>query len=115
MSDCLNFETLAALREIEKPGQMVFTAKLINAYLEDTGVRLKAVRTAHQSGDAAALAKQAHAVKGTSLNVGADGLAAFMMTIERQAEKGVLCAPERLFRAEALFQEVSEALRAYIG
>ena len=115
MSDCLNFETLAALREMEKPGQMVFTAKLINAYLEDAGKRLQEVRIAHQSGNAVLLAKLAHAVKGTSLNVGADGFAAFMMSIEREAEKGTLCGPERLLRMEALFQQVREALKAYIA
>ena len=115
MSDCLNFETLAALRELEEPGQMVFTTKLINAYLEDTEERLKAVQIAHQSGDCAVLAKLAHAVKGSSLNVGADGLAALMMTIEREAKKGTLCAPDQLLRIEALFHQVSEGLKAYKG
>lgn len=115
MSDCLNFETLAALREIEEPGQMVFTAKLINAYLEDTEERLKAVRIAHQSGNCAVVAELAHAVKGSSLNLGADGLAALMMSIEREAKKGTLCTPDQLFRIEALFHQVSEALKAYKG
>ncbi|MEO6098087.1 MAG: Hpt domain-containing protein [Fibrobacteria bacterium] len=115
MFDCINFETLAALREIEKPGQMVFTAKLINAYLEDTEKRLKEVGTAHQSGNTGLLAKLAHAVKGSSLNVGADGLAALMMTIEREAEKGTLCDPERLIRMEASFRQVREALKSYLG
>lgn len=115
MSDCLNFETLAALREVEKPGQLVFTAKLINAYLEDTDTRLESLRIAHQSGDTALLAKLAHAIKGSSLNVGADGLAALMMAIERKAEKGSLCDPENLIRAGVVFQEVREALKAYLG
>ena len=115
MSDCLNFETLAALRELEKPGQMVFTAKLINAYLNDTEERLKSVRLAHQSGNTALLAKLAHAVKGSSLNVGSDGLAALMEAIEKEAEKGTLCAAERLFRIETLFTQTREALMVYLG
>jgi len=115
MSDCLNFKTLAGLREIEEARQMVFTAKLIDAYLEDTEERLKAVRIAHQSGNCAVLANLAHSVKGSSLNVGADGFAALMTTIEREAEKGTLCAQEQLFRMEALFHQVREALMAYKG
>lgn len=115
MSDCINFETLAALREVEKPGQTAFTAKLINAYLEDTAKRLQEVRIAHQSGDTVLLAKLAHAVKGSSLNVGADGLAALMMTIEREAEKGTLCGQDRLLGIEALFQRVGGALKGYLA
>ena len=115
MSDCLNLKTLAALREIEEPGQMVFTTKLINVYLEDTRERLNAFRIAHQSGDCAVLAKVAHAVKGSSLNVGADGLAALMKTIEMDAKKGTLCAPDQLVRIEALFRQVGEELNAYKG
>ncbi len=115
MSDYLNLKTLAGLEEIEEPGQMVFRAKLINAYLEDTEEGLKAIRIAHQSGDCAALAKLAHAVKGSSMNVGADGLAALMMPIEMEAKKGALCAPEQIFRIEAHFRQVSEALTDYKG
>jgi hypothetical protein len=37
------------------------------------------------------------------------------MTIEREAEKGTLCGPERLLRVDALFQEVGRALRAYLA
>ena len=113
MDDYLNHETLAALRELDEPGKTVFMVKIINAYLSDTEELLKEVRAAHRSGNPALLAKLAHSLKGTSLNVGADGLASLMKMIEREGEKGILCAPDRVTQAEAGFHQVRNALNAY--
>lgn len=114
MLNPLNPETLSALKEFDKPGQNGFLSEIITAYLEDTAVRFLAIRAAHREADAAALSKVAHAIKGSSLNVGADGLASLMQALEKDGKAGILCPPERISEAENQFHIVSGALTALL-
>jgi HPt (histidine-containing phosphotransfer) domain-containing protein len=112
MSEILNLETLGALREFDEPGKNDFITEIIGVYITDTQDRFKALWAAHQARDPLALSKTAHAIKGSSLNVGADGLADKMKTFEMEGKIGVLPASEKVTEAEALFALVCEELKA---
>ena len=113
MDHLLNMETLTALRKFDEPGKNDFIAEIVDAYLADTAYRFKSLWETHKTGDAGALGKVAHSVKGSSLNVGADGLAALMKTIEMDEKAGTLSAVEKIAEAEKLFVQVSEALTKF--
>ena len=61
---------LATLRELGGAGNPGYLDGLISDFLEDSSKRLEALRGAVQSGDAKALERAAHALKGSSGNMG---------------------------------------------
>ncbi len=73
---------LNAIRQLPGPNGPLLVNKVIDAYLADTPARLAQMRTAADTGDAAALRKAAHAMKSSSANVGAEKLAALCRTLE---------------------------------
>lgn len=110
MDNLLNMETLAALREFDEPGKKDFITEIVDAYLNDTAARIKSLWETQKAGDVLALSKVAHAIKGSSLNVGADALAALMKVIEMEGKAGTLSGLEKIEEAEKMFRDVSEEL-----
>ena len=115
MTRLINPETLAALRDLDGLGKSGFLAEIVNAYLADTAVRLQDLWTAQKAGKAEVIAKAAHSIKGSSLNVGADTFAALMQSIESDAKDGSVGTPERLRDAEALFGLIRHELESYLA
>ena len=108
----LNPETIAALREMDEPGSNAFLQEIVSAYLLDSKLRIEAVRACQASGDTVGLSKAAHAIKGSSLNIGAEKLGSLMHTIEKDAKTGQLAQPETLKEAGLELERVFEALQA---
>lgn len=71
----LNLETLEALRAYQIEGEPDFITELIDTYLADSPQRLQAMEDALKNQDLSAFAKAAHALKGSSGNLGAEALA----------------------------------------
>lgn len=113
--DPLNLETLESLREYDDSDEPGFLADLIGSYLADTESRFASARDAHGAGDAASLARFFHAIKGSSLNLGAENLATLMQRLERECKQGALPPAERLQEGEAEFRRVKAALSAWLG
>ena len=111
----VNSETLETLISLADPDGWDFLRNLIETYLADTEARLAIIREAHRNGDAAALARTAHSIMGSSLSVGAEGLAALMRESVREGRSGVLPAPERLRAGEAEFIQVKTALLSFLA
>ena len=63
---------------------------LLDLYLTDLTPRAIALRTALAAGDRAALQQVAHAIRGASLTVGAQSLAAVTQAIEEACRQGEL-------------------------
>jgi two-component system sensor histidine kinase/response regulator len=85
---------------------MPLLAQLVGLYREQVRVRLSAMDAAIQSGDHENLRQAAHALRGSSGQVGAVGLQALCGRIERHA------AGQQLHEAEALRAEVGMAVAA---
>lgn len=111
----LNIRTLDVLKEMEEPGGEDFLGEIIDAYVQDTEGRIRSARNALESGDARAMAKLAHAIKGSSLNVGAEHLASLAYAIEKDGKAGLAVQPAALAAAEREFERVKSALSAYRG
>ena len=91
-------------------------AEVLDTFLKDVPVRIAAIRTAAISADAVAVARGAHALKGSALAVGATPLVTLCQTLERAAESGqseTLVA--RVADLEPAFALVRGALAARCG
>jgi diguanylate cyclase (GGDEF)-like protein len=68
---------------------------MVDAFLQDTPARLQAMQFALANGDSATLKEEAHSIKGSSLNLGAQRLAGLCKRVEEMAgEMGVEGAAE---------------------
>ncbi|MEO7423587.1 MAG: Hpt domain-containing protein [Fibrobacteria bacterium] len=114
MDPLLNPETIAALREMDEPGSNAFITEIIKAYLSDTEERMDALRACLTSRDAGGLAKAAHAIKGSSLNIGAERMGALMQLIEQQVKTGDTAVADSLDAAGIEFVALSSALNALL-
>jgi HPt (histidine-containing phosphotransfer) domain-containing protein len=104
-------EALAELLE-STGGDTAFLAELIETYLDDAPRHISAMRDAAASGNAADLARAAHALKGASGSVGATGLSGRARTVEMAARDGdVDDAEARIDELERELDRVATALR----
>lgn len=111
----LNPETLETLKEYADPGEPRFLADLFRSYLEDGAARLDAIRAAAGAGDTVAIARIAHTLKGSCLNVGADPLADLLNRIDKAAKAGELPDEGALRACAEEFARVRSALGPYLG
>jgi CheY-like chemotaxis protein len=107
-TDPLDRSVLASLREIE---DQELLAELAELFLGDAPPRLEALREAIEGGDAASMAQVAHALKGSSANMGATRLVTICEELEDAGHSGALeRAPALVERLEAEFGRVRAAL-----
>ncbi len=78
----LNMAVVKYLGELAGPENPDFLKELLETYLKDMPGRLEAVREAVRSGDAKALQAAAHALKGSSANLGAQRLQKICLALE---------------------------------
>ena len=88
MNDILDMETLQGVRDLRTPGEPDPLAELIDLFLTDTPPRLAKIMDAFKVGDAAELERAAHALKGSSSNLGAKCLAAACAEVMSLAREG---------------------------
>lgn len=88
--------------------------ELIETYLADSEARMNKLRTAICEGDLNAVMHQAHGLKGSSRNIGANSFADLCHTLESQARVELIEAEQQQLAAlETSFAAVSEALSLY--
>ncbi|WP_169542536.1 ATP-binding protein [Sphingomonas baiyangensis] len=97
---CSDFEALSVLGDGAR-------AKLLGMFVENLSTGAARIATAMAERDAAALASEAHALRGAAMSVGAHGLAQALGAIEQAGDAGGL--PVELH--EAFSHEVAETLR----
>ncbi len=109
----INAEAIDRLRELSD-GNQNFLKDLFGMYHSDTTQRLASLRTAASAGDAGGLRRAAHAIKGSSLNVGALTLADLCQQVELLADSGVRDAVAGLVsQIEQEFERVKSELNQY--
>jgi HPt (histidine-containing phosphotransfer) domain-containing protein len=82
------WELPEALQHLADNGDMDVVNDIMETYMADTAGRLLLLGEAMQRQDRARLRAQAHAIKGSSEQVGAIEMAAFCLNIEMQATEG---------------------------
>jgi HPt (histidine-containing phosphotransfer) domain-containing protein len=101
------------LRELAADGSGLET-ELIEAFKTDTATRLQRLHSAAANADAARLRMEAHTIKGSARQMGADAIASMCQEIELAAiEAPPWRLAERVDRLEAHFAEVSRAMTLY--
>ena len=78
---------LEGFRDFQQPGESDLVDTLISLFVEDTTKRLSTLKPALIIGDAAAIKRAAHNVKGAAGNIGAHRLARFCGELEQKASQ----------------------------
>jgi signal transduction histidine kinase/DNA-binding response OmpR family regulator len=97
--DPISAATLQSLRELDPEGGDALVGELVASYLEMADDGIARVEQALAAGDAAALARAAHAMKSGSANVGAEVLAARYRELEQFGRLGDLVGAGGLLAA----------------
>lgn len=82
-SPVLDGAAIAALRDPDAGGEPEFLVELVQAYLTDSPPRLQEIQQAVADGNAEALTRAAHSLKGSSSNFGADRVHLLCSEFER--------------------------------
>jgi len=90
-------------------GDLEFVDDLVDTYLADGEQQIAALRAAASTGSREDLVRPAHAMKSSSLNVGALGLGALSRTLEEAARTGAVT--DAAVRVEAIAAAFDDARR----
>ncbi len=114
--DVIDPAVLAGLRGLQQPGTPDLLSQLVELFLDDAAPRLATLAQTLAQGDARALERQAHSLKGSSVNLGARQMARLCEQLEALGRSGELRrAPEVLAQLEAAFDRARAALRAEVS
>lgn len=107
-------EVIARLRELAESNPQKFLEDLLGTYITDTTQRLLALQKNSTDGNAPELTRAAHAIKGSSLNVGANLLANYCQQVEEIARTGSLDGAANLIaQIEQEFERVKTELSSF--
>ena len=109
----LNPEVLAGLRALQDEDDTDFVAELTGIFLEDARSGLSALEEAVRRGDAPAIERVAHMLKGSSGSMGASRMSGLCARLEAAgASEDLSMAPRLLGRLEEEFGRVERELKA---
>lgn len=113
-SDLLDLTTLQNLVDLDDGG-FGLVAEMTVIFRDDTPRRLRDILLALETGEAEALSRSAHALKGGAGAIGAKALRALAAELEALGRSGSAHAPEGTAEAlEATFQAAVAALEDYV-
>jgi HPt (histidine-containing phosphotransfer) domain-containing protein len=109
-------EVLARLRRLRDEDEPDIVAELAGMFLEDARSRLDAVEEALQKGDAPAVERAAHTLKGGSGSMGAKGMSGLCAQLEDVGASGDLSQGSQLLgRIREELGRVERALEAEVS
>jgi len=112
----LDDASIAALRDPELGGDPEFLMEVVEAFMGDTPPRLEALRASLAGGDAEAIGRAAHSLKGSSGNFGALRMQTLCADIERLSRAGELEPLESLVaQLEAEYGRVADRLQELVA
>ena len=108
----LETEPIARLREMGKALGNDVPRRILELFLGDSPTRLATLRRGIAEGDSRAVERAAHALKGSSANLGASHLAEHCHQLEKLSTDAVPAgAAARLVALEAEYARVEQAMR----
>ena len=112
----VDLEALTRLRRLQGEGEPDIVAELADMFLQDARSRLEAVEEALQKGDAPAVERVAHTLKGGSGSMGAKGMFGLCAQLEEVGASGELSpGSELLGRIREELERVARALEAEVS
>jgi HPt (histidine-containing phosphotransfer) domain-containing protein len=116
MEASVDREVLARLRKLRDEDEPDIVAELAGMFLEDARSRLDAVEEALQKGDAPAVERAAHTLKGGSGSMGAKGMSGLCAQLEDVGASGDLSQGSQLLgRIREELGRVERALEAEVS
>jgi len=116
MEASVDREVLARLRKLRDEDEPDIVAELAGMFLEDARSRLDAVEEALQKGDAPAVERAAHTLKGGSGSMGAKGMSGLCAQLEDVGASGDLLQGSQLLgRIREELGRVERALEAEVS
>jgi two-component system sensor histidine kinase/response regulator len=111
-AEVINAQRLNDLAELGEEASWLET--LLHRYLEDARSRIAALRKAVKEGDVGVVAELAHALKGSSANVGATGMRDASIVLQDLGRAKTLEGAEHaLVQLEAMYEQTASALETY--
>ncbi len=110
VEDPIDYVVLESLRELQEEGEPDILAELVEMFVSDTEPRLAALREAVESGDASGVEQTAHALKGSTGNMGARSMALAADLQDIGASGDLAGAARKLERLEEEYNRVRPAL-----
>ena len=108
----IEWSVLNELLAFRKPGGPDPRRRIITIYLDSAPMLMEAIKTAISAADGTLVSKSAHALKSSSMNVGALGLGSLCAELERSGKADSIEVAKKLFdRAERLYAAVTTALQ----
>ncbi|MEM6456336.1 MAG: response regulator [Acidobacteriota bacterium] len=108
----LDRQRLASLRALQEATGKDVVGPLIDLYLQQTPEKLTALWQLLAAGDAPQFERQAHSLKGSSANLGANAMAGICAQLEAHGRRGALHRMEPLLlRLQTAFEQVRQALQ----
>jgi len=109
----MDFARLEEFKEFDDD-DLTMTREVIGLFLADTPDRIEAIAQAAAAGDAPALSRAAHALKGGASNVGAKAIQQHADALESAAKEGLPAdAPKRAAKLRELWEETRQVLAGW--
>ena len=114
--DVLDHEIVERLRGLRRPDRPDFFAGLVEMYLEQSTSQVQQLLAGRAHPEAASIVQVAHALRGTSANLGAIAMVALLGEVEQHASHGrVAAAVTSLAVVERVHDRTVRALRAQLA
>ena len=111
----INRQALENIRALSASNGDALLERVLQAYLDDTPVHLRTIKSAIDSGSTVQMRKAAHSLKSSSANVGADALAQRCREMEQLGRNDTTAGAAALLdEMERSFQAVRQALGAIL-
>lgn len=115
-SPVLDPDVIENLRQLTPPGEPDVLKELLTLFLEDVPARIEKLRAAWQAGDAVAVQRAAHSIKGSAGNIGATELYGVCSRLDTQGRSGDLAPlPPMVASLDAEFARVTAAIHDLIS
>jgi HPt (histidine-containing phosphotransfer) domain-containing protein len=109
----MDFSRLEEFREFDDD-ELTMTKEVIGLFLSDTPARVQALADAVAAGDAPALAKTAHALKGGASNIGAKAIQQHADALESAAREAMPDdADKRVRKLSELWEQTRAVLQGW--
>ncbi len=114
--EVLEAEPVDRLRELGEALGPAVPRRILELYLGDSPSRMAALRRGLAAGDAGEIARAAHALRGSSANLGAGAFAELCHRLEKQSEDGLPAGTDQQLAAlEVEYGHVERAIRELLS
>jgi HPt (histidine-containing phosphotransfer) domain-containing protein len=109
--EVLDRAVVDSLRQLTPPGEPDVLAEILNVFLSEVPRRIDRMKSAFRDGNAVEVQRAAHSLKGSSGNIGADGMFELCRQIDERAKAGELRLEPLLEALDREYFQVEAAIK----